>query len=309
MKLSFLTYIARSGSTLLLHQLEQQYDVFVFPEMGFLSGYLLKKPFETFGLSRKQFNKLKHLQSEHPQLKLWPIAQVIKNRKHNQSNFEVFIDLLTVYAKQHGAKSGNWIFKQQFIPSLVEIAKRKYYEPFHLCSIALFRDPRAILNSQIKAKGVSSREFTSNPYYLASQWKLFHQWIDATPHKLILKIQYEELLRFPNKILLEIADSFGFSKIQEKMPHTPFIERLSEKDKVLHKNVTAPIDLTRDEAWTRELPLKYAFLLDYLLKDLFLKYGYTSTKMSYNKFYLFGALLYYGVTAKLVYNRWMLTYL
>lgn len=269
MNLVILTYIDRSGSTFVANYLNGFDKVFVFPEMSYLSGLLLKNPLGTFLFTKKQRQKILEDCNTNYQLKGWPVEQVLLNAE-GKTNMQVFINLLSTYPAEI-EKDAVCVFKQRFFPELIKNLSDAYPQ---VKILKLMRDPRAVYSSQkLTKKTFPDIPILTNAILTALRWKMLCNAKAENDAPNILTIKFEEIIRDSKLYHNDIISFFNIPPVQKE--DNFYFERLPGIDQKLHTKILAPPDIARINAWKSELDATEIALIE--------KYAFEEKNHPYNK--------------------------
>lgn len=253
MKIVFLLYINRSGSTYLCQELSKYDDILVCPEADILADLLLiqpnKKPKDVAGLL-KQF-------SRDEKFSQWGIEPE-KLSIGNKDNYEVFKNLLKAYRKKVKPNAETIIYKAERLFQLKNVLASSQDTRF----IWLIRDLRAVYHSQKSSINPQTGNcFSLNPVATALYWNSYIKTLTNHQYKSAQIIHFENLIsNYPDSIdniirHLEID-------LQAKLAEGDLFQRISKSHLELHKNITNPPDISRISEWQDGLSDKEKCLLE-----------------------------------------------
>ncbi len=308
MKLIILTYVDRSGSTFLANQISRCPSVFVFPEAGGLSRYLLENPLQKFKGNKFLEKRLLIKTKQNYQLQQWPLKELI-NRSWDiaTKNIDVFIEMLKLYAAKLGSKADIWMFKQ---PNLFSLHENKGYlnkQPFKLEHICLLRDPRAVFNSQYSAsKLFPTLSFYKNPLISAHTWLYFYKKAKIYSKDTNFHLVYYEklLLDLPGQ-LKELGKFLGIETPSFKViGKGKLFNLLSDIEKILHQKIDDNPDGSRSNAWEIELKPAVIKLIEQHTFERMPIAEYERFNPTINSFLVELLKLYYKIRIKLLIDKY-----
>ena len=232
MKLFFLSYINRSGSSFLAQKLSEIKGVFVFPEADFLVEKVL--------LSNSSIDEVKKalLIGFETDYKLisWNFTQAEKKEiLMGESCKELFFRVLSVFQERYSTEEDCLVFKYQKayvfhdeLQTALDGIDYKY--------IFLVRDPRGIFYSQKQTFNPQTKKmFNKNPLITSYMWREYILSIcgDKIQNKFIVK--YEEFLYNKEKFFFSLFEGKQINlKTNMSISYYAF---LSEENKNIHPDI------------------------------------------------------------------------
>lgn len=282
MKLVFLQYIDRSGSSYLANLLSNNKQVYVFPEAGYLNSILLKNPSRKFRKGNAIQRRLEEDSESHFQMKHWPIKELFELKLNNTTYFELFLRLLKLYARKHKLNKLLWVFKFQYTPGVIKYINEAIFNGFEFYSILLFRDPRAICNSQIRvAKEYPQLVFSQNPLILIKKWNKFYREASKVyPNESKLIVKFEDLIKQSTETHISLS---AFLTIERELDENEnnYYSQLTAIEKQLHSQIINNPTDERVHAWETELPELLIAMFDILFFNKKSILGYAKKHGSY----------------------------
>ncbi len=271
MKLIFLSYINRSGSTFFCQEISKYSDVFVFPEADALIDKFLL---------HKRINKSKYLQllsslfKKDEKLKNWgfnkrELSYIVEQKKYPK---EIFFEILEIFKNRYKPNAEICIFKKRdaFI-------KKIYIEKvldIPVSLICLVRDPRAIYCSQkMTIDYYKNKPFNINPLVTSYYWIFFLKNIIRVDTLAI--IRYEDLINKKHNTINNILDKIGSDKKIDNN-NLLYTNILSSRDREMHTNISLPPQTDFIEKWKSILKKNEIMLINNICKDFMLQFNYTS---------------------------------
>ncbi|MBN2348493.1 MAG: sulfotransferase [Bacteroidales bacterium] len=273
MKLILITYIDRSGSTLLTYQLSRHKQIFVFPEAGYLSGMLLHHPFDRFELSGSKLRRIYEDLKTHHQLKYWPVQELLE-RANTQTitNFDFFLEMLKAYAIVNGHNESIWVFKQRNLLSIFQNRQKLSKNGVEIFCIGLIRDPRAVFFSGTQIlKNFPQFSFSRNPLILTYTWLNFLEYANRyNKSSDFLLLSYKNLIKDFESTIYKICLFIGISDTTEEWSEQgKLYNLLSPEDKKMHQNILRPPDSSKIYFWKQKLkPVLVKIIEQYALQKL-----------------------------------------
>ncbi|MFW5944567.1 MAG: sulfotransferase family protein [Bacteroidota bacterium] len=268
-QLCFLTYLARSGSTLLANELDQYESLGVTLEENLPDGIKNGRPIEL-----KDINSLNdYLRAAYNDKKFlyWHIDEdKLKKAVLRNDRLPIrYRDILRAMHELYFAESGPEmvVHKQGNYCLLIDKVKAEFPEAKFLF---IDRDPRAIHNSQRKNVRSSSLRFINRGIVrFALTYKRMQQIIRHQNRKSYFYVlHYEDLIKNKAHTLQKILRFFEINPAQ-KLKRQSYHSRIPEQQEHLHKNVGGSLNVDRTEAWKDELEVhRIAFLQSALKREL-----------------------------------------
>ncbi len=255
MKILFLTYINRSGSTFLANLFSKSPDILVCPEGEILMNELLVKPGQPFDFGEVNRNKFVRYFKEDPKLKFWEISEkVIDNLPKSATNLEVFFSILNSYKNQTKPEASIVLFKAERLIHLFDNLL-EFISMNDICFLSIVRDCRGVYASQKYTKFPETERFMSqNPVETAINWRIHV--------KEVLRIQktgsleliiFEELIQKPDEVFSALIEklSIPFFKVEGK--NGDLFNRLPESHKAIHAGILEKPILEKTDNWKQVL--------------------------------------------------------
>ena len=250
MKIIFISYMNRSGSSFLCNELSKAKEFCVCPEADILFDIFCWKPLKR--ISKKKWKSIIRIIANDLKFKMWEIGIYFLNNIETDklTRWNIFILILYEYQRLNNPKAKFIVFKHPEISHL----KGFPIEPFSdVYFIHLLRDPRAVFYSQKNAFApVLNTSMSDNCLTTAHEYKSYYKKI-ITGHFKSKVIKYEDLISEYQKTIAELQEFFN--------PGSPvsFNVKGNYKDKIistnqhLHKNLDEKPDTGRIKAWENQL--------------------------------------------------------
>lgn len=258
-KIIFLDYLSRSGSTLLASKLNDLVGCEVTIETRITKSY---DPFEINITNKNNINKFLTFFNTYDKNKVWNlkssdlisclskkktikyydlIKEILKKRDHDFSKETIVVK-----------GGGNYIINYKRYAKKVD----------NLKIIALYRDPRAIYNSQLKSKDSHLKKPMAKGIY--DFCFMFNRYKTNLRHysgSSVLVVSFDELVLNPDNILKKCAI---FLEIDNKnTENNNYYESIPESQKHLHENIKSNKGLIEKiDLWKEELPIKYKRIIE-----------------------------------------------
>lgn len=276
MKLIFLTYINRSGSTFLANLLSGSEDVLVFPEADILVNSFLENPGKTINFNEKNIRKLKEILSDDPKLKYWKLSvDSLVHANESLAGFELFCRILDRYRIVHKPRASIMIFKAERIIHLLPVLKKSTSE-VDVGFLGLIRDPRGtFLSQRDTVSPMTGTMFCTNPVTFSIQWRNFARLCEKYIRTNGLNIvQFEELIHEQKMILDRLYHALEMKHFIADPAMGDLYSRIPDDHKGIHTNITyAPIPEKIDE-WEHKLSAKEILLIEKTTGNRMSKWGY-----------------------------------
>ncbi len=280
MKLIFLTYINRSGSTFLANLFSKSPDVLACPEGEVLMNELLVRPAQLFDMG--QANKSRFIQyfKEDPKLKYWNLPEDILEKLPKVSyNYNVFISILTSYKNQTKPEASVVLFKAERLihlyDNLIEFALTD-----RTCFLSIVRDCHSVYASQKRTKFPESDKFMSrNPVQTALNWRTHvKNALRMRKEGRLEMIKYEDLILNTEEIFSQLLEKTGISFFDLSQRSGDLFDRLPESHKKLHANILKKPILTKTEGWKKTLSLNEQCIIKVIAGNNLSMFGQSSHK-------------------------------
>ena len=277
MRIALLTYINRSGSTLLSQLLSKNPEILVFPEANVLKQLLLEKPHST--VTRQTVKNLQRALPTDKRLKHWGIAPDFLQEKDSWkgTHFDLFVRVLNEYAhriRQEDTTIG--LFKNNGLFNCYNALGERLRNERGIKFISIVRDPRAVFYSQKRAYRQRMGHFTANPLITSHSWNWF---IDQTTRvqsaKDVHVLRYEELV---TDTVTSLQQLYGFLDLD----HTDLFldqpgnlyDRIAPEQKALHSRIREKPDPKRISRWRDNLKDREIGLIEKVCSENIKEVGY-----------------------------------
>jgi len=267
MKLFFLSYINRSGSSFIAQQLSKYDDIFVFPEGdALIDKYLLKSKINL------KSDYLINFFSKDIKLKNWDITEKEINTivlKYN-SKKDIFLNILLTFKNKYKPDANILIFKMQ--NAFIKYNKLKDNINHNIGLISIIRDPRAIFISQKNSLDpYSTKPFNINPLITAYYWNSYINKILSNKNNIIIK--YEEYVVKKIKVEYVILDQISSNKKKSDKGIT-YWDLLSDREKKLHANIDKKPQIESINKWKQTIKPYELSIITKICKNNLLKQKY-----------------------------------
>lgn len=284
MRIIFLCYINRSGSTFLCQQLSRLQEIVVCPEADILADCLLVNPQK---LIADKTRLIESIQKD-PKFSQWNLN--LSNLPDNYKiNFELFKEILASYKNKENTNAHTIVFKAERLFQLMSGLTVQEMTRENIGFISLIRDIRAVYHSQLHTiNPKTGLPFTTDLLNCAIYWNSYFKSISKHRSKIHSFIQYEKLIiEFPESIF-GLVKEFGLNKMNFDYPEGKIYNKIQEDHKVIHKNVSELPKSERIEAWKNNLSKKDIILLEIASGKFLAKLDYTllTKGKSYPRLYI-----------------------
>ena len=258
-KIIFLDYLSRSGSTLLASRLNDIVGCEVTIETRITKSY---DPFEIKIKNKNNINKFLTFFNTYKKNKVWNlnssdlisclthkktiryydlVKEILKKRNHDFSKETIVVK-----------GGGNYIINYKRYAKKVE----------NLKIICLYRDPRAIYNSQLKSKDSHLKQpMAKGIYDFCFMFNRYKTNLRRYSSSNILVVSFNELVLNPENILEKCTD---FLEINNKITeNNNYFESIPESQKHLHENIKSKKGMIEKiDLWKEDLPIKYKRIIE-----------------------------------------------
>lgn len=277
-RICFLSYLNRSGSTLLAKKLDEFRDISVsieaeipdglrkgslpvnnLPELDqYLDLLYRNKKFSNWGINREK------------------LRNVLKETSFPINFRDILYTILFLYFSNDRSKL--YIYKRNIY--------YWYYKSLRLlfpgCKILfIIRDPRALFNSQKKAiSTIDNKPMQNSPVRFAIWYKKVLKFIynNLMGKSYFMLVRYEELVLNEVSVISKILKFLEVSS--KKKSDSRYKERIPREQTRLHPNIRADImRADRVKSWENELAVAEKLFLGRILVNEIVKLGYNSTSV------------------------------
>jgi hypothetical protein len=306
-KIIFLAYINRSGSTFLSNELSKYSEILVCPESDILTNLLLVKPWESI---KKNKTHISNSLKKNNQLKYWELDSDSYNLPVQlKTRFDVFLHILKCYQKTHLQSSKYILYKnERLFQVLPGVLNNMYNKDFTI--LFLLRDIRAIYYSQSTTLFPDTKKsFSKNPVTTALYWNSYLRSIKNLTQFSYYKVFYEKLIKDFNCEIQRVLDFLKTQTDIESVKSGQVYNFLPESHKKIHANILkAPIPY-RIFAWKKNLSLKEKQLIELTSKKYLISLNYEIPNNSnigvYNRIifiYYIISIRLFNLFKKIIYN-------
>jgi hypothetical protein len=279
MKILFLTYLNRSGSTYLGNQLSKSPEICVCQEADILYNLFLRNPLKNQTASKKLWAAVNKLDSD-KKFSMWKLNRVelFNHISSCQCNFEVFIAIISLYLKKNKPSASVILFKDSRLIKLISKIPELYKKNYNLSWISIIRDIRAIFLSQSSAfSPITGKPMCANWYDMVKEWNSFiKQSYKYSNTNYFSIIRYEDLIldtqMVINNITAKINVNYQLNWISEK--NGEIYELLTEEYRTLHPLIDNLPDKSRIYRWRHSLSPSKQYLFSRFCKKNLEKTGY-----------------------------------
>lgn len=261
----FIVGVGRSGTSLLQAMLNAHSKITFTPETHFIKSYLSKK-FKLSECKNKIF-KDKYLKNLNLDLK--------KNLLNSSNKLNFYINILTEYRLKKSKK-----FVGDKDPKNIEYLKL-IKQNFPNCLIVyIFRDPRAVISSRIKAEWSKNRYLWQHILAYKAQFNFFEKNKNIFGDRYV-EIKYEKLLKEPKKQLEKILKKMNLNYEDNMISFSNVAHEIVEKEELSWKNnLFNSIMIKNIDKWKDEMNFADISTIEKCLFKEMEKCGYNFTAKS-----------------------------
>lgn len=274
-RIFYLTYLSRSGSTLLSRLLNERYRICVTPEgsvpaeMVGVNGFA--PPMLASAEAAADYLRSVFRVSKLADWKLDPAEVAARVRAWPASAVDLFNALLETYRDLNA--SGDPIVVYKGDPVMPWEAKRALAANPGAMALYVVRDPRAILHSQRTSRyAYEVGAFSHSAAHTAVEWRRLAEAVAAAgPRELWLR--YEDLVLDDGAALAELAQALG-AEPRAPGEGSSFLDRVAEAERHLHAHVADKPKAERIDRWRGEVDARDCDLLQEMVREGMEALGY-----------------------------------
>ncbi len=286
-QLVFLLYINRSGSTFLASQLARIQGVAVSVESSFLANLLTSKILKVQTV--EQLNTALDAIYVDRGFQNWGIPREVLAAELTAHRFPITLQqlvhvILDLYPNMPN-DIDTWILKipdlQHHVPAVRSaISDAKF--------LHIVRDPRAVINSQAKAKSSNTRMAMSiDPLVSALKWRRVVRQLNSLRGPDLFEVKYEDLVANHDSTLERVCEFVGTKQRLAQIDslgseqNATYYNSIPESQRHLHKNVAEgrPL-LNRIDGWRTEMNETDVHLIQQKLTNEMRRLRYESTPIA-----------------------------
>jgi len=263
-------------------------EVLVCPEAEILINKFLGNPGKLFDFNVfVQWEIEKSLDRDN-KLKSWNLSisdlSVLNNTK---TNFDAFIQILNVYRQKVKPDASTIIFKGDTLIYSVGKILRASDNKYNIKFISIFRDVRAVLNSQKNTVGSNNKRLSTNPLQTSIQWIKFIKASEIlSENNEFYSLKYEDLISETDKTFSRILTKLKLN-LGNFNSTGDLYQRIPDNQKKMHSNINNPPDVSRITAWKTELSKANIYLIENKTAGILKHYDYELLNFKINYFYFF----------------------
>lgn len=282
MKLVFLAYINRSGSTFLANQFSKSPNILVCPEADCLADLLLTHPTRTLSPAQKTI-LIRHLCNDKKFGNWQHACEIASSADYSNTRFNSFADILIRYQKLVKPEASVIIYKAERIFQLIPEISNVNLPGITTHFIALIRDVRAVYYSQTKTRiPETGRKMSKGLINSVQYWNLFVREWKENNQLFSITLHYEELVNHYSSILHDV-----FAALNENAPDfssSPgdLFERLQPAHRKIHSDIDNPPKPERIYAWKNELSPLWIKQIEVLASQNMKSMGYSLSNPDVN---------------------------
>jgi len=298
-KLLFISYINRSGSTFLANEFSKYNSILVCPEAEVLVYYFIQQKEPLFSQAGKLRSLLTDLFSGDPKLKHWglTVSDFVDTVQY-KNNFEVFVEILKKYRDRVKPEASIILFKADTIAYFCNQIPEEFYKRYGINIISIIRDGRASYASQRETVGARKQKpMSRNPVKAAILWK---KWIKFYSNHLndprFIYIRYEEMINeFESQFHQLLLDLNLNSEVESKTINGDLYDRIPPIQRTMHQNVLRSPLPEKIEMWKQILPPIHIIILEKIAEIELMQMGYPLLSPDTNKILTYIVLSYYWI--------------
>ncbi|MAP66835.1 MAG: hypothetical protein CMF80_03940 [Candidatus Marinimicrobia bacterium] len=287
-----LSYLSRSGSTLLARILNEYNEICVTIEGDFPPEIIsLKKTSQIYFKNSKQIQYYYNELLKNTKLKSWnlnlnEIVSQCEQMIFPISGCQLFELFLKQYAKKYKPNASIILYKGNPIM------------PWEICgfiesfpnskNIQIIRDPRAVYNSQNKNNDpYTKKPLSISPIQTAFDWRKSIFFTKKISKKNYYEIKYEDLINNNIQIINQLLDFLLVDKKATKRNGNTFTSLIPSVENKIHKNINKDFIKENIEKWKSKLSTKEILYLEKFLQNEMLYKGYNVNNESNELVFMF----------------------
>lgn len=233
MKYLFLSYLNRSGSTLLANILSRSPQICVCPEAEILYNLFLLRPDDK--VSGKTIYNYRKILENDAKLQLWKIS-LEDLLDENKSNLFNFLSILERFKNNHFPEAEYILFKHNY---LINLSQANFGEN-EIYYINLLRDPRSIFASQKNTiSPATNKAMCNNAISFSDSWNDYLLKVNNTKTDNSALVYFEDLVEKTSSEIDKIFEFTGsasrWESIRENKPELS--NWLSDEYRNIHQNI------------------------------------------------------------------------
>ena len=287
MKILFISYINRSGSTFLANEFSKYDSILVCPEAEVLFYFFIQKTEQIHQHPAKLHRLITNILTTDPKLKFWNLDPSEFDTKYQyEDNFEVFLDILMKYREKVKPEATTILFKADIVAYYCNHIPEQYYKKHNIKIISIIRDGRASYASQRDTIGARTQKpLNRNPVKVAKLWK---RWINfQTQHgndSRFVIIRYEKLMKNFQYQFNHLLTQLDLNSEQGKSNNKgDLYERIPTNQKPMHHNVLKPPLVENINKWQQILPSAHVAIFEQISRKELILMGYPLENPKSNK--------------------------
>lgn len=265
MKILFITYVNRSGSTFLSNLLSSSDDICVCPESDILVNLFLEDPNKEIVIEK---DKLLKSLSRDKKITAWEFDTDIEAYvSETRTNFQIFTAIIRYYRDRMKPLANVIVFKAERMSFLMSEFSNHLIEnsDTEIQFISLIRDPRAVISSQLNTihPGIN-QPMTNNVVWSAVYWKRSVRWINRfnSNDLPLMIIKYEDLINKHKKCILELSGFIGLTLNSLSPAEGVLLKALPAEIKTMHSLANQDPDPRRIDGWRSVMSEKNKYLVE-----------------------------------------------
>jgi hypothetical protein len=285
MKIVFLTYINRSGSTYLANLLSASDDICVCPEADVLISYFLESPGMAFRLDKNSRAALVKLIHSDSKLKYWGIGDDIFHiLEEVKNNIGAFLAILHYYKTNQKPDASCILFKAERLASLLTIIENCRASDHTFKYLSMIRDPRGLYESQKRTRNPQTgRPMSRHPVYTAIYWNHYIKALLTNCSQVdCYQLFFYDFIRKMHEELISLSTFLGLNLKDISPGNGDLADRLPDGQRDIHSGIADGPRQEKIEQWRKELSLEEICLIERICKRYFGEIGFVATRSDYN---------------------------
>lgn len=296
MKVVFLTYVNRSGSTYLSNLLSASNDICVCPEGDILVSLFLESPGKAFRLDVHGRAEVMQLLQSDSKLKYWGIGdEILPVLEEVDSNIGAFLAFLQYYRLKQKPEASCILFKAERLASLFQVIENNRGTSNTFKYLSIVRDPRGVFESQKRTRiPGTDRLMSSNPVYTAIYWNHHSRAIlGFRKQNDCFQVLYHDFIYRMNEVLSALSIFLGIDLDGITAERGDLSERIPDSHRLIHQSVSDVPLKEKIDKWKGELNPVEITLIERKCRNYLRDFKFVASRTDHNSPAIISKMIYY----------------